>query len=332
MNSYGGPRSASAENVSTAGPGTWIIFGDRGGVGESLADILAGRGEKSIVVARGEAYQRIDSTHLCIRRGQPDDLARLFDIAIDSGNPHAAGIVHLWSLDAAPAEEFDAAAIDAAQTSGCINALQLVQQMAGRPWREQPRLWLITQGAQAAGDDAPPVAVMQAPLWGLGRVIAQEHPALWGGFIDLEPQPTSTERTAQRLWEELSTPDGENQIALRDGQRLVARLARRSKAAVRETPRPWRSDGTYLITGGLGDLGLKVARWMIAQGARRLILLGRSQLPPRSSWSSLTAGTHPARQVVAVRELEEAGASVHLVSADVADEQQMRDVHRAVQG
>ncbi len=67
-----------------------------------------------------------------------------------------------------------------------------------------------------------------------------------------------------------------------------------------------------------------VARWMVANGARRLILLGRTKLPPRSSWSSLETASNVARQIAAIRELEESGASVHLVSADVADEKQMR--------
>jgi NAD(P)-dependent dehydrogenase (short-subunit alcohol dehydrogenase family) len=125
------------------------------------------------------------------------------------------------------------------------------------------------------------------------------------------------------LWEEISNPDGENQLAFRGEQRLVARLVRKQQSSVRETPLRWRPDGSYLITGGLGDLGLIVARWMVAQGARRLILLGRTQLPPRSSWSSVEAGSHLARQITAIRELEESGASVHLVSADVADEEQM---------
>ena len=47
----------------------------------------------------------------------------------------------------------------------------------------------------------------------------------------------------------------------------------------RTRPLRWRPDGSYLITGGLGDLGLLVARWMVEQGARRLILLGRTKLP-----------------------------------------------------
>ena len=214
--------------------------------------------------------------------------------------------------------------MEAAQTLGCVSALQVVQEMAGVQWREPPRLWLVTRGAQAAGEDSLPVDVVQAPLWGLGRVIAQEHPTFWGGLVDLEPKSSPGDGAAHQLWEEISTPDGENQLAFRSGQRLVARLARRRQSSVRETPLRWRSDGSYLITGGLGDLGLMVARWMVAQGARRLILLGRTKLPPRSSWSSLEAGSHLARQIAAIRELEESGASVHLVSADVADEKQMR--------
>ena len=85
----------------------------------------------------------------------------------------------------------------------------------------------------------------------------------------------------------------------------------------------WRPDGSYLITGGLGDLGLLVARWMVEQGARRLILLGRTKLPPRASWSSAEAGSRLAHQIAAIRELEALGASVHLASVDVADEGQL---------
>ena len=93
-------------------------------------------------------------------------------------------------------------------------------------------------------------------------------------------------------------------------------------ACQRLSPR-WRPDGSYLITGGLGDLGLLVARWMVEQGARRLILLGRTKLPPRASWSSLEAGSRLAHQIAAIRELESLGACVHLASVDVADEGQL---------
>ena len=316
----GNPAAAGTSPSST---GTWLIFADSSGVGESLQQILEGHGERGVLVSRGKAYECIDSRHVCIRPDEPRDVRRLFDNVLDSDQPVCRGIVHLWSLDASLPEDATAAAMESAQTLGCINALQVVQEIAGVQWREPPRLWLVSRGAQAAGEDSLPVDVVQAPLWGLGRVIAQEHPTFWGGLIDLEPNSSRDDGAAHHLWEEISTSDGENQFAFRRGQRLVARLARRRQASIRETPLRWRSDGSYLITGGLGDLGLKVARWMVGNGARRLILLGRTKLPPRSSWNSVETGSHLARQIGAIRELEESGTSVHLVSADVADEEQM---------
>jgi acyl transferase domain-containing protein/acyl carrier protein len=317
------PKEHAAENLPASSPGTWLIFADSTGVGESLRQILQVHGEESILVSHGEAFERTDATHVCIRPDQAEDIRRLLEGATNSDQPACRGIVHLWSLDTSFASDATSASIEAAQTLGCINALQVAQAMPVAQWRQPPRLWLVTRGAQDAGDDSLPVEVAQAPVWGLGRVIAQEHPAFWGGLVDLHPKSCPAHSAAHQLWEEISAPDGENQLAFRNGQRLVARLARRRESSVRETPLRWRTDGSYLITGGLGDLGLKVARWMVSQGARRLILLGRTQLPPRSSWSSLEAGSHLARQVAAIRELEESGASVHLVSADVADEKQM---------
>src|SRR5208282_5568373 len=94
-------------------------------------------------------------------------------------------------------------------------------------------------------------------------------------------------------------------------------------STTQEVPVSWRADGSYLITGGLGDLGLSVARWMVEQGARRLILMGRTKLPPRTRWNSAEAGSRLADQIAAIRELEGLGACVHLASVDVADEGQL---------
>jgi len=154
----------------------------------------------------------------------------------------------------------------------------------------------------------------------LGRVIAQERPTFWGGLVDVEPGASLHDAVAHQLWEEISSADGEDQLALRQGQRYVARLVRQRPSAVQSPPLRWRTDGSYLISGGLGHLGLLVARWMVEHGARRLILLGRSKLPSRSNWNSVETESHLAHQITAIRELESLGASVHLGSVDVADE------------
>lgn len=311
-----------SEPASPAGQGgSWLIFNDSGGVGEALAALLAAQGQRSILVSRGESYEHMDDEHIRIRPEQAEDFRRLAEAALLSDQPVCRGIVHLWSLDAPHSQQTTVASLSAAQTLGSGSALLLVQELARTEARDLPRLWLVTRGAQAAGEESAPLDVAQSPLWGLGRVIAHEHPTLWGGLVDLEPSASLS--AAEQLSEEISAPDGEDQLAFRQGRRYVARLVRKRRAAANKPSLRWRPDGSYLISGGLGDLGLLVARWMVEQGARRLILLARTKLPPRSNWNSIEIGSRLAHQIVAIRRLEALGASVHLAPVDVADEAQL---------
>jgi len=316
-------KRAAGKPGAPAGTASWLIFTDSSGVGDALSALLQARGERSILVSRGESYEQTDGEHYCIRPDHAEDIHRLFEAALLAEPSGCRHIVHLWSLDVAQSERTTVASLNAAQTLGCGSVLLLAQELARTESPTPPRLWLITQGAQAAGEKPTPLSVAQSPLWGFGRVLAQEHPTLWGGLVDLEPGASLRDTAAQQLWEEISSADGEDQLAFRQGGRYVGRLVRQRPSATQAPPLRWRTDGSYLISGGLGDLGLLVARWMVEQGARRLILLGRTELPPRSSWSSVEAGSRLTRQITTIRELESLGACVHLAPVDVADEGQL---------
>lgn len=311
-----------AEPTVSADPQTWLIFTDSTGVGEALAARLNAQGAKGILVARGESYEDTDGEHFRIRPDRPEDLRQLF-AALVSDQTLCRGIVHLWSLDIPPSRETTVASVEAVQALGCGSVLTMIQEVAQAQSHDLPSLWLVTRGAQAAGEPSP-LAVSQAPLWGLGRVIAQEQPTLWGGLVDLDPSAALPDVAARQLCEEISSSDGEDQLAFRQGRRSVARLMRKRASASQGPALRLRPDGSYLIAGGLGDLGLLVARWMVGQGARRLILLGRTPLSPRRGWRSADAASPVGKQITAIRELEALGASVHLGSVDVADEGQLR--------
>jgi myxalamid-type polyketide synthase MxaE and MxaD len=311
---------AAGEPSASSSRGSWLIFTDRGGVGDALSALLQARGDQGILIAPGDSYEQTDGGHYRIRPERPEDISRLFRAALVSDQPGCRGVVHLWSLDAAGPEETTAASLTAAQTLGCGSVLLLVQELARTESPDPPRLWLITRGAQAVGETRSLLSVAQSPLWGLGRVIAQEHPTFWGGLVDLEGGTSPPAAAANQVLEEISSADGEDQLAFRQGRRYVGRLVRHRPSATQARPLKWRTDASYLITGGFGDLGLLVARWMVEQGARRLILLGRTRLPPRPDWSSVESGSRLARQITVIRELESLGASIHLASVDVADE------------
>ena len=107
-------------------------------------------------------------------------------------------------------------------------------------------------------------------------MLALEHPEFWGAVVDLEPDPAAGE--ADRIADAIERIAGEDRIALRGEHRLVPRLvaAKQTGAAVGlANSLPVRPDATYLVTGGLGGIGFALAGWLVDQGARHLLLLGR---------------------------------------------------------
>ncbi|MFA1550264.1 SDR family NAD(P)-dependent oxidoreductase [Actinomadura chokoriensis] len=304
------PRAVPA--APRPSPRRVLILADAAGVGARLADRLTADGAECLVVTAAEAG------HLG-EQGPPGDAASLVRNVLKTlaaGGP-VDHVVHLWGLDVPDAGELDATGFATAQETGVNTVLLLVRELAAAE-AATPRFWLVTRGAQAAGDGAALPGIAAAPLWGLGKVISLEHPELWGGAIDLDPADGDP---SEALAAELGS-DGEDQIAYRDGRRLAARLLPRRRT---EPPRPFTipADGLYLITGGLGGLGLTLARWFVDRGARHVALVGRSGLPPRSSWDDQNLGEVVRARIAAVRELEAAGAAVHVRVADVGDEPAM---------
>jgi len=161
--------------------------------------------------------------------------------------------------------------------------------------------WTVTRGAVAVASQEP-VDISQAPLWGMARTAALEHSELWGGIIDLSAGALHDGELAA-LVRELGGPTDEDQVALRREERYVPRLRRRDAAA----PDPVALDpsGTYLVTGGLGALGLQIAGWLVRHGARNLTLVSRR------------ATRHDAASA-AIAGLERLGAKVTVAAADVA--------------
>ncbi|MFG1647662.1 beta-ketoacyl reductase, partial [Amycolatopsis sp. NPDC049252] len=174
----------------------------------------------------------------------------------------------------------------------------------------QARLWCVTQGVRQGADEA---ALAHASAWGVGRIIGGEHPEIWGGVVDVGDSPEDV----PALLDVLRTVRGEDVVAIHDGEPLVPRLL-----ALDGEPsgrlRGCQPDGTYLVTGGLGVLGLRVAQWLADRGARRIVLAGRHGLPPRDTWDTETDPETVAR-LEAVRSLERLGVTVVAVAVDIAD-------------
>ncbi|MFG2791821.1 SDR family NAD(P)-dependent oxidoreductase [Streptomyces sp. NPDC048419] len=184
---------------------------------------------------------------------------------------------------------------------------RLVAEIAALPGR-RPQLWCLTGGVREAVSTG---ALAQAPLWGMGRVAASEHPEFWGGVVDLGTGPLG-ERSARLLLNLLHLRPAEPVVSVTEDGVRVPRLVP-AELALDGEPFTCRPDGTYLITGGLGVLGLELAGHLAERGARRIVLLGRTPVPPRAQWP------HDDARVEALRRLEAAGVTVRTVAADITD-------------
>jgi myxalamid-type polyketide synthase MxaE and MxaD len=176
-----------------------------------------------------------------------------------------------------------------------------VQAVIERDGLASPHLWLVTENAQPVSDGIDDCGLAQAPLLGFAKVVAREHPEIRCACIDLGAADDAG--AAEKLLAEMHDAEDEEFVALRGSRRHVARLVRRPE--VREQhDLPVRSDSTYLITGGLGDLGLHTAKWLVERGARSLVLLSRRGASPEIA--SMLA------------QLRVGGVSVDALSCDVA--------------
>ncbi|BBX97573.1 type I polyketide synthase [Mycobacterium lacus] len=194
----------------------------------------------------------------------------------------------------------------------------LVRTLAARDADNPAALWIVTRGVHEA---AQPSALRQSFLWGLAGVIAAEHPDLWGGLVDLVADADLGD-VAAALANLFATPS-KSILVLRDGMVLAPSLAPLRGEAIRK-PLQCRPDAAYLITGGMGALGLLMAGWLADRGARRVVLTGRTPLPRRRDWDLDTIGADLRQKIDAIRALETRGVTVEAVAADMGCRE---DVH-----
>ena len=299
-----GRQSNLAESAPNH-PGSWLLFADQEGIAAALAGLLESQGETCVIVFPGEGYKLSKTGHYTINPACAEDFQQLFREVLQTYKAPLRRVVHLWGLDTPSLEEITKDSLKNAQILGCQSVLNLVQGLTQVEKSVSPRLWLVTQNTQPVESSATLLSVVHSTLWGLGRTIALEHPEIWGGMVDLGAGISGDE--AVTLFTEISQPDREDHLAFRSGQRYVARLLQSSSKSA--APLSLHNDRTYLITGGLGGLGLKLAEWMVEQGARDLVLVGRN------------GATDATRK--AVNQLEHSGAKVLVAKGDVS---QHRDV------
>ncbi|MGD8931609.1 MAG: SDR family NAD(P)-dependent oxidoreductase, partial [Chromatiales bacterium] len=295
-------------------PGGWLILADQGGLGASLAQVLA---EPCCFAYAGGQYLRAGDHTWYVDPAKAEDFEQLLAEVSTAMSSPLKGIIHLWSLEVPASEWLVTAMLPLVEAKVCDSTLYLVQALAKGFPGAAPRVWLLTRGAVQVEPFPVSVTVGAALLWGFGKTLALEYPQFWGGLIDLAPDISPGD--AADLVREIRDGQGEDQVVFRQGQRFVPRLVRtpRLRQLAGRGACLVRSEASYLITGGGGALGLALADWLVRQGAGHLLLCGRR-------------GAAAPEAKAAIDRLRAAGVQVVIMQADVSDEAAMTRIFTEV--
>ncbi|MHA0286052.1 type I polyketide synthase [Mycobacterium sp. C3-094] len=307
----------TARGTAAAPPGPWLILCDTVGFGSALARRLSADGHRVIEIAHQSvpAITRTD-TGYAVDPQRGEQLRELIDrIHRDEGGVGA--LVDFWPIDIYGSDH----------RLGVHALLHAVTALAGRDG-PPPRVHIVTANAQPALGTED-LAVDQATVWGLGRVIGhQEFPEMWGRLVDID-DTDDPDLVARRLHAHLLDEEAEDQIALRGDRTLAPRLLP-CPDLTKPFPTKLNATATYVVTGGTGALGRSVALHLAERGARHITLLSRRELPPRASWSHLDPADSQHATVETIRRIERLGAHVRCVAVDITDAEHVerwRDEH-----
>ncbi|UMB71291.1 type I polyketide synthase [Mycobacterium paraterrae] len=263
---------------------TWLLIGDDGDVVAPLVEALTEGGQKHRII--GSPASDADEQQLvaALRAAAEESAAlRIVDFsAVDS--------------DTVPSQH----SLARVQHQVLGGTRRLFRAAAAAELRVP--IWVITRGAQRVSD-ADTVSPEQTAVWGFGRAASLELPHLWGGLADVSEG--TADEWSQVVNQAAAEQRREDQFAVRGQAVYVPRLVRRT-GQPSSAQLALREDATYLVTGGLGSIGLEIAGYLAAAGAKHLVLTSR-RTPNELAQKRIDALS------------EEHGSEILVITADVAE-------------
>jgi acyl transferase domain-containing protein/acyl carrier protein len=315
-------------------PTNWLVFINENPLGVKLVHQLEQMKRNVIVVRIGTNFRKVSSREYILDPGKADYYHNLFsEIIRDKSIPGC--IVHMWGISkhATPDEDpLVIERIDYTQDLGYYSLLNMTQTMSKLNISHEIQIMVVTTDTQEVmGEDK--VDPLKSTVIGAVKVIPKEYGNIKLRSIDIRlPRQESPqeEKLLQQLLDEFVTESTEQVVAYRNNQRWLETYEPVRLEAPGSNIPPLKKGGGYLITGGLGGIGLALAQFLAKQVSPKLVLTGRSQFPPRHQWENWLASHQeedPVTQKIRkIQEMEESGAKILTLSTDVTDRHQVKDM------
>ncbi len=290
---------------------SWLIFLDATGLGENIAHHLQKQGNQVVTVQAGTTFSQLGEQAYAIHPDRKQDYDTLFQTLADQ-NQFPQQLLHLWNVtpNSQQGEDY------------FYQLLFLAQALGKQDLSDNLPITVITS-EQYDVTGTEPLSPEKATVQGICKVIPQEYPHLPCRLIDLDATALNQQldSLSEQLLKELNTEIAGASIAYRNGYRWrqtfdPVSIPSSSQSLMRE-------GGVYLITGGLGGIGLALAAEIAKTPKTKLILISRSGLPDRAEWQDWLTGEEEddsvANKIRRVQALEEQGAEVLVLTADVSN-------------
>ncbi|MEW6730835.1 MAG: SDR family NAD(P)-dependent oxidoreductase [Acidobacteriota bacterium] len=308
----------------------WLLFADQCGLWRGIAERLQQMGHTVMAIIYGERFSKCNVTTYTINPRFRDDYNALIDELVSLGKAPDA-VLHLWSIteDDRPASEITE--LEMVLDRGFYSLMFLMQALGDRGLASSIQIDVVSNNLhEIVGVEA--VQPEKVLLLGMCKVIPREYMKVACRSIDILLPETTGQREKLIDWiiTEIQVKANEAIVAYRGGHRWVQIFEPVKWEKANIDRRTLKTRGVYLITGGLGGVGLVIAEYLAKKYQARLILTGRSTLPARENWAQWLEShgqqDHISKRIRTIEKLEAMGTEILAFTADVANAQQMRDV------
>lgn len=294
-----------------------LVFLDRLGLGESICAELSRQQQPYISVEVGSDFAKLGSDRYQIDPQNPNCYRQLFQ-SFSKENLQIGQILHLWNYDNYSGEISSSEVLEQALERGIYSLLFLVQALAKEHSSKHPVRLLVAASHTQPTSPSDKVAPEKAPILGVVKAVSQELPWLDCRHVDLSLD--SVEIDAERIIKELRVLQRSPEVAYRQNQRLVPCLEKVDWSQSPKQELPFKQGGMYLLSGGLGGIGVEIAKYLLQNYNARLLLVGRTPLPDRSEWEViLQQGNVVAERIEAYLTLEQLKGEISYQAVDICD-------------
>jgi acyl transferase domain-containing protein len=309
-------RAAGSDPLAEAA--RWLVFADRDGVADACIARIKAAGHDVITVAPGTECAEIAPGQWTLdpfSRPHFDELIQ----TLGRADRMPDRVLHCWGVFG---PETPASIALERPHYVLFWSLTLLAQALSEANAGSMRLAMVTTGLQDVTGTEPLQPAKSIAL-GVCRVLPQEHTNV--ACVSVDFASTADARHAggiDAILREASIPSTDPIVAYRGGHRWVETFRPLRLPQTDARPARIREGGVYLITGGLGDIGLNFAEYLGRTAKAKLVLLGRSGLPPENTWDDYLRTRGPADltglRIARLRRIQSLGGEVLIVQGDAS--------------